>query len=247
MSRSLSSSLATLLVLASFLAACDKEEDEDVRMVVPLAQSMTLGLEHHMDGVDLARDTLLYYTLTGHNYSVSRFEYYVSEIVLQGASGTPNDTIHGPYYADGNRSFQLGTMAAGTYSGATLLLGLPPTINVTAGLPNTLENVNMAWPDPMGGGYHFIKFEGHFMDTGILIGFAMHVGNNAYLPRAELGQPFVLDGKSGTLVIRFNLNELFRTPHSYDLAAGNYSMGNAALMGQLRDNAVDAFTIEYRP
>lgn len=105
----------------------------------------------------------------------------------------------------------------------------------------------MAWPDPMGGGYHFIKFEGHFLEDASPNGFAIHVGNNSYLAHAELGQAFTLDGASGTLALRFNLNELFRTPHTYDLSSGNYSMGNMVLMGQLRDNAVDAFTIEYRP
>lgn len=236
-----------LLVFVFLLSACHKEEVEDVPLVVPHVESVTLGIEHHMDGVDLANDTLLYYTVAGHNYSVSRLQYYLSEIVLQGTGSTPNDTIHGPYYVDGNRSFALGIMTAGTYSGATLLLGLPPSINLTGGLPNTLENLNMAWPDPMGGGYHFIKFEGHFMNADIPTGFAMHVGGNAYLPHAELDQPLILDGRSGTLVMRFNLNELFRTPHTYDLATGNYSMGSMALMGQLRDNAADAFTIEYRP
>lgn len=229
-------------------SACQKDEEETPTPVPP-STSVTLKLEHHMDGIPLILDTILYATAAGHAYSVSRLNYYVSGIILIGAGSTPNDTLHGPYYVNGSgsASFNLGDLPAAEYSGAALLLGLPPDLNVTGGLPNTMENVNMAWPDPMGGGYHFIKFEGHFLDGATPTGFAMHVGNNAYLPHAELGQSFTLDGRSGTIALRFNLNELFRTPHTYDLSTGNYSMGDMMLMGQLRDNAFDAFTIEYRP
>ncbi len=242
-SRSLFASTAIAL-----LFACQKDETDRPGPDTTTG-SVTLILEHHMDGMPLAFDTMYYATAAGHTYSVSRLEYYLSEIVLSGVDGTPDDTIHGPCYvnAGGTTSFDLGALSGGAYSGATLLLGLPPGMNVTGGLPNTLENVNMAWPDPMGGGYHFIKFEGHFLEDASPNGFAIHVGNNSYLAHAELGQAFTLDGASGTLALRFNLNELFRTPHTYDLSSGNYSMGNMVLMGQLRDNAVDAFTIEYRP
>ncbi|MBK7240973.1 MAG: hypothetical protein IPI00_12535 [Flavobacteriales bacterium] len=47
--------------------------------------------------------------------------------------------------------------------------------------------------------------------------------------------------------LRFNLNELFRTPHDYDLLNGNYSMGSMMLMTQLKENAADAFTLNTYP
>lgn len=168
---------------------------------------------------------------------------------MHGANATPNDTLHGPFHMASAtpKEFSLGALAAGDYSGAELLLGLTPTLNFTGGLPNTMDNINMAWPDPMGGGYHFIKFEGHFTNLSASVGFAMHIGNNMNLPQAQTTQPFALDGASGTLALRFNLNELFRTPNDYDLANGNYSMGSMALMTQLKENAADAFTLEYRP
>lgn len=239
--------LPILLVLG--LVACRKEEADEPPPVQPAPAGVTLKLEHHVDGAPLMLDTLMYTTASGVLYSVSRLEYYLSEIVILGTQGTVNDTIQGPFYVNsaGVTSFSLGKLGSGTFSGAALLLGLPASTNVSGGLPATLENTNMTWPVPMGGGYHFIKFEGHFVDAGNAVGFAMHVGKNEYLPHADLPQSFSLNGSSGKLVVRFNLNELFRTPHTYDLAAGNYSMGNTALMGQLRDNAVDAFTIAYAP
>ncbi|MBK7086346.1 MAG: hypothetical protein IPH53_17500 [Flavobacteriales bacterium] len=150
-----------LIVGLSILnSACQKDED-DPPAPTPTSVAVALKVEHHMDGVPLIFDTILYTTAAEHAYSVSRLEYYLSEIILFGAGSTPNDTLRGPYYVNGSgtTSFTVGELPAAEYSGAALLLGLPQELNVTGGLPNTMENVNMAWPDPMGGGYHFIKFE----------------------------------------------------------------------------------------
>jgi len=238
------------LLLSTLLIACKKDETVDPAPApaTPTA-SVTLRIEPHIDGIDLRFDTMMYITPNSLAYSVTHAEYYISRIVLYGANSTPNDTLPGPFHVSDAlpTEFALGAMSAGTYSGAELLLGLTPDLNVTGGLPNTLDNINMAWPDPMGGGYHFIKFEGHFIDGATPVGFAMHIGNNANLPVSSTTQPFDLDGGYGTMSLRFNLNELFRTPHDYDLLNGNYSMGSMMLMTQLKENAADAFTLEYIP
>lgn len=242
--------IATILLIV-LSQSCKKDDAAEPSSPTPTtpSSSVILRIEPHIDGADLRFDTMMYITPNNLPYSVSRAEYYISRIVMHGANATPNDTLYGPFHmaSAGPKDFSLGAMAAGEYSGAELLLGLTPVLNVTGGLPNTMDNINMAWPDPMGGGYHFIKFEGHFMNNGASAGFAIHIGNNMNLPQASMTDPFALDGGSGTLALRFNLNELFRTPNDYDLANGNYSMGSMALMTQLKENAADAFTLEYRP
>ncbi len=237
-------------LLALVVTGCKKEEaaPPNTDTTVP-TDTAVLSVSHVVDGLPLTYDTLLYTNEAGTLYSVTRVEYYLSELVLIGTGGSANDTLHGPWYvnAAGVTDFDLDSLRAGTYSGATMLLGLPPALNITGALPNTIENINMAWPEPMGGGYHFIKFEGRFVSEGTTPGFAMHIGKNAFLPHCELQQGFTITGTGGKLLLTFNLNEVFRTPNTYDLAAGNYSMGNMDLMGQLRDNCANAFTIAYQP
>lgn len=202
-----------------------------------------------VDGIPLLLDSMMYINEAGESFGVSLVEYYLSELVLMGTGDTPNDTIHGPWYIDAasTTGFHIGHLTPGTYSGASLLLGLPPSLNISGALPNTLENINMAWPDPMGGGYHFMKFEGHFISGGDINGFAMHIGGNAFLPVCTAEQDFTITGSSGTLQLTFNLNEVFRGPHAYSLADGNYSMGDPVLMGMLKENIADAFTIQFLP
>ena len=181
------------LIVATLLHACKKDETADPAPPDPVAPtpSVTLRIEPHIDGVDLRFDTMMYITPSNLTYSVSRSDYYISRIVLHGANSTPNDTLPGPFHVmDATATeFELGTLPAGEYTGAELILGLTPDLNVTGGLPNTMENINMAWPDAMGGGYHFIKFEGHFLNGASSVGFAMHIGNNNNLPRRARRNP----------------------------------------------------------
>ena len=240
--------LSSVLTLA--LPSCRKEAAKEQAPPSTTTETSTaLRVEHHVDGNALQFDTLQYTNAAGHTYSVTRLQYYLCALTLIGTSGTPDHTIAGPWYVDAslNPRYNLGTLPSGSYSGATVHLGLIPSLNLTGALPNTLDNVNMAWPDMMGGGYHFMKLEGHFAHTGQTTGFAMHLGRDANLPICTLPYPITLDGSSGTIVLRFNINEVFRTPHTYDLETGNQSMGSMALMGLLRDNCADAFALQQHP
>lgn len=239
--------LPSAFLLALLASGCKKE---NIDLPTPLPTSTPLlRISHMVDGQPLSQDTLAYTNEAGTPYSVTRLEYYLSELVLLGTGNTANDTLHGPWYvnADGTMDFGLDRLHTGTYSGATLLLGLPPALNTTGALPNTMANLNMAWPDPMGGGYHFIKFEGHFISAGTSSGYAMHIGTDTFLPHCTLPEAFNITSTGGKLLLTFNLNEVFRTPNTYDLATGNYSMGNMGLMTQLQENCADAFTIAYQP
>ncbi|MBP8822437.1 MAG: hypothetical protein KBH07_02190 [Flavobacteriales bacterium] len=208
-----------------------------------------LLVEHRVDQVPLQYGTMLYTNEAGHVYSVSRLEYFLSELVLVGAAGTPDHVVAGPWYINGalGNAFDLGVLPPGSFSGATVQLGLPPALNLSDALPATMAHVNMAWPGPMGGGYHFLKFEGHFLHNGSPTGFAMHLGRNENLVHGAMPGAFTRDGTADSLVLRFNLNEVFRSPHTYDLVTGTQSMGSMVLMGLLRDNTADAFSLEHRP
>ena len=238
-----------IVIVLAMISGCKKDDPTPDPVPTP-TPSITHRSEfvHGIDGVPLQFDSVLYVNEAGHQYSVTRLQYYVSGIVLYGTGSTADHSIAGPFYVDGRNtsSFEIARIPSGTYGGASLLLGLPPEMNTTNALPNTIENVGMAWPEPMGGGYHFMKFEGHFINAGTATGYAMHLGRNENLPVCDVPGAFSISGSSAKLIFTFNLNEVFRSPHTYDLSAGNYSMGSAALMALLRDNCADAFTLHVQ-
>lgn len=247
------SRLAIVLGLSALtmLNACSKEDADPpaTQPTPPAPVATTLAVTHNIDALPLTYDTIRYFNEVGNHYSVTRLEYYLSGLVLKGADATADHALAGPWYINGTwpNTFSLGTVPAGVYSGIEIDLGLPPALNQTNALPNTMENVNMAWPIPMGGGYHFMKFEGHFMHQGQPTGFAMHLGKNQNLVHCVINQAFVVTDDQGSLTLQFNLNEVFSNPYMYDLATGNQSMGSDSLMAVLRDNCTTAFLFEYQP
>ena len=103
----------------------------------------------------------------------------------------------------------------------------------------------MEWPDGMGGGYHFLKFEGHFVDSGNTFGFAMHIGTNNYLVNGKLWARITLGDGVNTLNVGMNMNEWFKNPAVYDFNMdGNYSMSSMMAMEKLMMNGADVLKIK---
>jgi hypothetical protein len=105
----------------------------------------------------------------------------------------------------------------------------------------------MEWPATMGGGYHFLKLEGHYRDNGSEVGYATHLGTNMMLVKCVIPAA-VLDirgGQTQQVKLTMNLNEWYQNPQTYSFKAdGDYSMNDMALMAKLRNNARDVFTLQ---
>lgn len=209
----------------------------------PDVDAVTLTLVHELNGKALTFDAPGSYTnAAGNTYGVTRLQYYLHGLTFFPVGGGPEVVVKDPIYVDGRKelSFPLGALPAGEYEKLTFVLGLLPEQNKTGALTNTTENVQMAWPDSMGGGYHFIKFEGRY---GADKGFAIHLGNDEALTKLELTKRFKLEGKADTVTLVFNPDEGFGTPTVFDLEVLNYTMGNMPEMKKVSANLMDAFTL----
>lgn len=105
----------------------------------------------------------------------------------------------------------------------------------------------MAWPDAMGGGYHFMKMEGYFLDKSGLNknGYAMHLGNNFNLIKVDINIPISITGETQNKTLTMNINEWYKNPSFYDFEIdGNYSMGVPNAMSKLAQNGKDVFTVK---
>jgi len=202
-----------------------------------------------VDGIPLSFDTIQYVSEAGNQYGISRMEYYISALAFL-KSGAPLYESGNVQYvsakAGSTNSFSLDAVPVGNYDCITFLIGLNSVKNVTNELPNTIENINMAWPDAMGGGYHFMKYEGHFLDSlGREMGFAMHLGENANVVEIKITGLDISVAENATvdIALTMNLNEWFKNPSVFDFNAdGNYTMGVAAAMQKLAVNGKDVFS-----
>ncbi len=211
--------------------------------------NLNIGVTHEVDGAILVYDSLIYRNAAGAKYDVSTLFYYISSIRLIDKNNT-SYPVGGIYFIDastGNIILHLNKIPVGQYKSIAFCIGLDTKNNVTGGLPNTIDNLNMAWPDTMGGGYHFLRLEGHYLDSSnTKKGFTMHLGSNPVLVTHN-DIPISLtvqEDQFYTLNLVMNINEWFTNPYNYDLSKdGNYIMGIPELMQLISNNGKDVFKL----
>ncbi|MEW6773524.1 MAG: MbnP family protein [Bacteroidota bacterium] len=168
--------------------------------------------------------------------SYSNIEYLISEIKLyhHGKELTYPHT----FYIHPNASineFLIKDIPYEKYDSLKLSIGTNHPFNNT-----DINIVNMAWPDMMGGGYHFLKLEGYFKHNNQNIGFALHIGGNAMQPlKFVFTLPFTVSKNEHLLEMYHLIDEWIQNPTCYKVSSSNYSMGNDSLMNIIYQNGRD--------
>lgn len=228
-----------------FSSGCRKTKTTEVVS----SGKISVNVSYAVSGQPLVLNSVLFTNAAGNHYSVEKLQYYLSGFSLfknkelkyaskevfyvdAGVAGTSHIQLT-----------QLSGLPTGSYDSVSFYIGIEPSLNISNGLPSTLDNIAMGWPDAMGGGYHFLKMEGYWENAGALSGYAIHLGTNGYQVKAGVRCNLVIKKiADATLAMHMDINEWFSNPHIYDLATdGPYSMGNATLMQKLTDNGADVF------
>lgn len=230
-----------------WLTSCTKDESPHQ----PHTGTLAIHLRYEVDQKALSPDSLQYTNAAGNAYSVTRLQYYISQIVLTTASG--NQFIHdGIFYVDALRDSEhtlyLNNVPPNTYTSIQFFIGLHAACNVSNSLPATLDNLNMSWPDVMGGGYHFLKLEGNYLNNnGAPKGYAVHLGTNEAIVLHHPLQVLVpvSEHTPCEITLHMNLNEWYTHPDVFNFNTdGNYTMGIPELMQKIAKNGKDIFHVE---
>ena len=195
-----------------------------------------------------------YRNAAGNAYGVMRLQYFVSDLTLRRADGT-SVRVDDTHYVDiaepstlHHRPAQ--PVPAGQYAAVELVVGIPKERNLSGAFPSPPESL-MEWPDQMGGGYHYMKLEGRFVDRdGQLASFKLHTGMSMGMDHAVPirldGQALVVGGDELEIEIVMDVAEWFEHPHVYDLDAYVPGMmGNPTAQALAEENGRDVFTIGY--
>jgi len=236
-----------IVVLCGLLTIASCRKDEKPPEVIKNA--LTIKLSTVVDGLQLSPDTIIYKNTAGNLYGISRLEYYISDFTLSNNTGDvyKSDIVK---YVNGfdatTLDLDIFNIKAANYSSIEFNIGLDSSINISNSLPLNSQNVNMAWPDMMGGGYHFLKLEGKYLnDSNEKYGFAMHLGSNNYHTRVKLNGSINLSEQNQILNLRMDVNKWFAAPNLYNFnIQGPYSMGIDSLMTKIKENGQYVFTIQ---
>ncbi len=192
---------------------------------------------------------------TGRQFSVSDFEYYLSEIVFIRHDNTEiavNDTV---ILGDVNeKKFPLAIIPVGNYKGFKMIFGLDSAANhgdptiYSEGHPLSLQNNAMHWGWNFG--YIFMKMEG-LADTtaaanGVVNkGYIYHIGSDKMKRELDYSNsPFtVTSGNNKILNLKIDLQQLL---NSVDFTTDLFTMtpSNINLSSKLADNWQGAITVE---
>jgi hypothetical protein len=209
-------------------------------------------LDHKVGADDLVFTNKSYYSAVGHEYFIETIKYVLSRITVNSSEGGVE--VFTTMYLDAedaNTLSQTSTVEipAGDYTGITFTFGLSEADNIAAAFTTSPET-NMAWPDVMGGGYHFMKLEGFYdsLNTNsTLQAYNTHVGSidNVQMGMAQensweitLNESFTVAGAHHVeFHIEMDIQEWFETPNTYDFSSwNNGTMMEMMAQTQLKEN-----------
>ena len=223
---------------------------------------LKLNFSFVVDNDSLRLDTCMYRNAAGNLYEVNDVQFFISHVRLETTSGeiveiADNQGIH---YADiripGTLSWAVADLLpADEYNSITFVFGLEGEQNTTGCFPNPPEN-NMSWPDILGGGYHYMKINGRWLNSdGMRQPFNLHSGkiatdngfaDNTFTVTLPLSQFEVIHKKTAELTLQMNVNAWFSNPYLFDFNVfGGSIMQNREAQEVLRANGRDVFGGKY--
>lgn len=210
-------------------------EDDDPAPTPTQKHSITFNFTHNYNGTNVTAanfNTIQYTNAFGNQHSISRMRYLISDIRLYKANGD-SVVLEGYNLVDLTNSTNLTyvapeNVAKGTYTGIAFTFGFDETDNID-GAYNDLNSANWNWPSGLGGGYHYMQFEGKYIDSNSdTTNFAYHQGtardnsgsptvyeNNHFL--ASLSNSGFTLNNDATIEIKMDISEWFKNPYTWDL------------------------------
>ena len=109
----------------------------------------------------------------------------------------------------------------------------------------------MEWPIPMGGGYHYMKLEGEYINNLETNFFNLHAGGldgNPYEIHIDLpNSGFEISTNSLELTLNMEISNWLRNPTDWDFAYwGPGIMGNPDAQATVQKNGQNVFSIEIK-
>ncbi|MEQ6124395.1 MbnP family protein [Pseudotenacibaculum sp. MALMAid0570] len=157
-----------LLFLCCITVFCCCSSNDDV-IVSPV--SIVFNFNHTWQTTDVTNadfNDIKFTNENGEQLSIERLRYLISDIVLTHESGTVT-TLEGYVLVDvtNNENLSFTTAASilpGNYTNVTFRFGFSDDDN-TDGVYQDLNTANFNVPGMLGGGYHYMQFDGKYIDN----------------------------------------------------------------------------------
>ncbi len=259
--------LCFLIILMGYLSACKK--GDNTTPAIPSGKVVFL-INHQVNGQPLTENELIYTNAAGNEYLITEVKYFISDITFYRNDGSKKVIREWKdiFYVDENipetKTIQFfDKIPAGKYDSINFIFGISEAKNKSFMFVNPPE-VDMFWPEVLGGGYHYMMINGKWKDTtGVNMPFAFHLGIGQlyhgntynvdsiyafvqnYFTVSLPGSAFTIaDKDTATFQLTMNIENWFENPHIFDFNQwGGAIMQNQQAMQIVKENGWDVFSI----
>lgn len=256
MQTNIKSILTLLFAGVLSFSACKKDSN-----LTPTPQpdkksgNVNIGFSNKIDGADMILSTQWYQNANGDSFTVSKLNYYISNIKLIGAEGTTDFSEPESYHlieqstARTELSLQIGAVPGGSYKAVQFMIGVDSLRNVSGAQSGALDpGLGNFWS--WSSGYIMLKFEGtapKSPSTGNMLMF--HVGGfsgaNNTLRTVTLNFPknMEINGNTATIAMAADVLQLFRSPNLIDFSKTTIIHMPGAVAKMMADNYATMFSL----
>ena len=244
------------IVMVTFSTSCSENDDPG---------NIKVSFDFYNDGEPVVYDTMVYTNEAGNLYLINDIRFFISRLTIykngEAVKLSNDKNIH--YINNHIESTQVWNVnediKEGVYDSIAFTFGLNNEDNKSYIFPNPPEN-EMSWPVILGGGYHYMKLEGKWLNLdNENEGYAFHLGigqiyddnkeiidyvDNSFRIVLENSEIEILKGATKEFTIRMNIEEWFKNPniHDWNVSRGNI-MANQEAMSNLCKNGQTVFEL----
>jgi len=212
---------------------------------------LNIYFKHYVDGTPLVVNDMIYTNQANDNYSIQTLRYLISDITLHTDNSinvfhtnTLLDEVHFiDISIDSTLTLHIPEIIGQNYTSISFTMGLDSIKNITNLFLNENFFPSFAWPEFLGGGYHYMQLEGDFNDS--LSGYATHTGGTNGIDFSfKKTFPIIINSTNNVRDININmeLNNWYQNPNTINLTT-NGIMENINQQILLQANGEDVFLV----
>ena len=242
------------MCVALALTSCGEDMDDNALSNA----NINFKFSHTWDNTLINSSNLTTQTLTnenGENINITHIRYLISKLQLVNSSGT-TFTFDGYKFTDlenentYNFTPENNSIPTGTYT-LKFVWGFNEEDNIDGDYLD-LNSASWNWPAMLGGGYHFLQFDGMYNVDTTPSPFNYHngtarvsVGNfEQNFAIIELETPLNIT-KNATINVNMNISEFFKNPNTWDLnVLDTPLMPNYNAQKMMQENVMSVFNVE---
>ncbi|MEJ6792080.1 MAG: hypothetical protein QNK89_04915 [Lacinutrix sp.] len=246
--------LALLVCIPLVFTSCGEDNDDNL----VASANVSFKFSHKWDNTTINSSNLTTETVTNANgevISMTRIRYLISGLQLVNSDGTTY-SFDGYKFTDledettYNFTPEINNIPTGIYT-LKFIWGFSEEDNID-GEYLDLNSASWNWPTMLGGGYHFLQFDGMYNVDTIPSPFNYHNGT----ARVSMGvfeqnyasiEPETPINITSNAIININMNiaEFFKTPNTWDLNVLNTPlMPNYDAQKMMQENVLSVFSID---